>query len=121
MHRTFIGSVQNYTVEGLRIFGELVSKVKNDNNWSWREFARKAHIGSGTTVQAWTKNIKSIVQEPTPANLTAIAPLILNPLTGKPFTGTELFLVCRGELIIPNELIELKSFRIADESSETAK
>lgn len=121
MHRTLIGSVQNYTVEGLRIFGELVSKVKNDNNWSWREFARKAHIGSGTTVQAWTKNIKSIVQEPTPANLTAIAPLILNPLTGKPFTGTELFLVCRGELIIPNELIELKSFRIADENSETAK
>lgn len=113
--------MQNYTVEGLRVFGELVSKVKNDNNWSWREFARKAHIGSGTTVQAWTKNIKSIVQEPTPANLTAIAPLILNPLTGKPFTGTELFLVCRGELIIPNELIELKSFRIADESSETAK
>lgn len=113
--------MQNYTVEGLRIFGELVSKVKNDNNWSWREFARKAHIGSGTTVQAWTKNVKSIVQEPTPANLTAIAPLILNPLTGKPFTGTELFLVCRGELIIPNELIELKSFRIADESSETAK
>ena len=121
MHRTLIGSVQNYTVEGLRTFGELVLKVKNDNDWSWREFARKANIGSGTTVQAWTKNIKGIVQEPTPANLTAIATLILNPLTGKPFTGTELFLVCRGELIIPNDLIERQSFRIADSSSGTAR
>jgi transcriptional regulator with XRE-family HTH domain len=93
---------------GLVAFGKLIRKTRIEKNWSYREFARQASLGSDSTIKNWERNaiLTDKFQEPSISNLRKIAPLVTNPLTGEPFKAIDLFQVCQGELQIPDELLE---------------
>ncbi len=102
----------DYTPEGLRTFGKLVWKLKEDNNWSYLDTAKSLGFGSPSTISAWVKNVDNPVTEPSLKNLNTLAPHVMNPISGVGFTGEELLQVCQGKLQITDEQINGCSFRV---------
>jgi transcriptional regulator with XRE-family HTH domain len=98
----------NYELQGLKILARLVLMAQEQKGWSRKQMARQAGIADGT-IKNIEKNLElaegATPHEPSIATLEMLAPQLTNPQTGDPFTGDELYQLCKGRLEIPEELL----------------
>lgn len=101
--------------DGLRTFGKLIQKFKQDNNWSLREVAQSLEISSASTVKSWIGNIDATddeIHKPSYNNIIFAASKLLNPKTGMVFSKNDLLSVCQGQLKLSDDEISQYSFRL---------